>query len=136
MKREIKFRVWDNVDYMSSAFTLNDLQTKKIGFTKDCIIMQYTGLKDKNGVEIYEGDILSNGLGINKVCKYGEYRVKRFMNGDLSNDRVHLGFYLHNTAYDRKIQGDTIYYEEECIVINDTFKVIGNIHENPNLLTN
>lgn len=56
MNREIRFRVWDNVDYMSTSFTLEDLQLKKIQFTSDCPVMQYTGLKDKNGKEVFQGD--------------------------------------------------------------------------------
>lgn len=47
--REIKFRVWDNVDCMSGPITLQDLQDGRIQFTSDCPIMQFTGLHDKNG---------------------------------------------------------------------------------------
>jgi hypothetical protein len=59
MQRPIKFRAWDGVDYMSNPFTLQDIQSGKIQFTSDTIIMQFTGLLDKNGTEIYEGDIMS-----------------------------------------------------------------------------
>ena len=55
--REIKFRAWDNVDYMSTPFTLYDIQEKKVQFTHDVVIMQYTGLKDAKNRDIYEGDV-------------------------------------------------------------------------------
>lgn len=58
MNREIKFRVWDKVDYRSSSFTLLDLIDKKIEFTSDCHVMRFTGLRNEDGDEIYEGDIL------------------------------------------------------------------------------
>ena len=63
MMREIKFRVWDGIRISTSPIYFNN--------SKGCIetsnnaeLMQYTGLKDKNGVEIYEGDIIYlAGLG-------------------------------------------------------------------------
>lgn len=88
--REIKFRAWDNVDYMSTPFTLQDLQLKKVQFTADCQIMQYTGMKDVGGKEIYEGDVVENkkeamrgvyefktgGFGIKGTCTIQNFGAK------------------------------------------------------------
>lgn len=68
MSREIKFRAWvDNANRMFGPFTLKELSDGRISvdepdgrgyiFLDESDLMQYTGLKDKNGKEIYEGDI-------------------------------------------------------------------------------
>ena len=86
------------------------------------ILMQYTGLKDKNGVEVYEGDLVSfedsdggyeyQDLVINTgIVEYGD-----------------LGFYFTNRV---AVDMDDFYIKDgRC----DEVEIIGNIYENPELL--
>lgn len=110
-QRELKFRTWDNVDYMSSHFTIDDVQNKKIQFTGDCPIMQFTGLFDKSGKEIYEGDIVEQekwvsvgkyekAIGIIK-CKMCEFVVECIgewsgSNATLNGNAIVLGNVFQN----------------------------------------
>ena len=86
---------------------------------KDLIIMQFTGLKDKNGKEICEGDIVEyNGKdkGWSTILYKGKYKVEV----DIINGIRLVGFY--NQEY-IKLKG-----------FFNKFEVIGNIYENPELL--
>ncbi|MGT2829586.1 YopX family protein [Streptococcus hillyeri] len=81
------------------------------------VIMQSTGLKDKNGVEIFEGDVvLWNGWKKIEVS-FGSQTVEENF-GDI---RIFQGFNLYL---------DGVYPEP----VMSTFEVIGNIYENPELL--
>ena len=89
--REIKFRVWSNDGQMMHYFDLvNYMQSNEIG-QEDLVptldiektpLMQFTGLKDKNGVEIYEGDLLLHKYYLQPVeCSFKD---GSFHTGDVS----------------------------------------------------
>ena len=81
-------------------------------------ICQYTGLKDKNGKEIYEGDIVKN---MNNKTGYITF-LKQEMGYVIvwSNSDTRLGHRSRGSGYD----------------LDMTLEVIGNIYDNPELLTN
>lgn len=76
-------------------------------------VMQYTGAKDINGVEIYEGDILKNESG-------------RIVLVEWFTSPNHLG-------WDQRAINNVGSPNEECCLWS-TCEVIGNIHENPELI--
>lgn len=125
--RDIKFRAW-NDGVMVYDVHLNCFGERLADTTQ--IIMQYTGLHDRNGKEIYEGDIVKFSNEIDEV--YEEIGVVDF---DLSE----CGY---KATYKTKEYNDSMgyYVRTNCIYLIDSeeyecaYEVVGNIHENPELL--
>jgi len=114
--REIKFRAWiDNKQNRYMAIQGEpDLETfgSFIHHYSDCEkLMQFTGLKDKNGKEIYEGDILENPENKKSVIIW---TLNGYFAESQKDDRI-TSFPL------------SLYFVENK-------KIIGNIYENPELL--
>ena len=125
MNREIKFRVWDvgnkemlevqELDFESTFYggriAIRPDQYNDYFDTEDMILMQYTGLKDKNGKEIYEGDIV-------KIKDRDEDIGKVIYE--------HNGFSIDVTNMNKNYG--------RVSFVNNFMEVIGNIYDNPELL--
>lgn len=118
--REIKFRGFDKVGKeMFRVKMISFLEDGKFILSgkggsitsEDCVIMQYTGLKDKNGKEIFEGDIIEND----------QWKTSRF------------NVVFNRGGFAITYPGD---YLPKDIKYAEYFAVIGNIYENPELLDN
>lgn len=120
--REIKFRAW----YQPGSIMINPIALlakpdTNLVYLSDHILMQYTGLKDKNGVEIYEGDVIEATwfkLDPDDISASWEIKAPvRFVGG---------GF---------KILPELSWYGGWLdLTMIDNISVIGNIYETPELL--
>lgn len=120
---EIKFRAWlSTLGKMTYPMTLNKMMDfDTAGSSLDSFVwLQYTGLHDKNGVEIYEGDIVTLPYGRGYDCMQAQI-VWGFCGWEFR-------WLDRQTA---AIRGN----EREPIFHNVTFfEVLGNIYEHPHLL--
>jgi uncharacterized phage protein (TIGR01671 family) len=128
--REIKFRAWDRgskVMHSWETITTKWDETELVWLfvpsmkkSEQMIVMQYTGLKDKNGKEIYEGDILEV---TSQDTKHLDKKWRRMF---VDFDRGHFRF--NAVGEEGKEYG--LFYKLETWKP----KIIGNIYENPDLL--
>jgi len=136
--REIKFRAWDKkvkemfYNVQNSFHSLGDKEYDRMKRYRDyhgfnevledvknrrLILMQYTGLKDKNGREIYEGDIIAK-----------ERNDKRYKNNFYENSIKVVEYFSNRFSFKEEWEAD------DLVTIVDNYVVIGNIFENPELL--
>lgn len=131
--REIKFRIWDKdmkkmricgTDTHDSMYFDQDGNASYYNLQNGCgslpdgsgtyDLMQFTGLRDKNGREIYEGDIMQDSDDCYNIVEWSS----------------ECGAWLVRTVMADGSQG----YTEHLADYNGVWKVIGNIYENPELL--
>lgn len=133
MNREIKFRVWDEdlkrMRYLNTEHDFICFHSSGRGYYENrqtgpgewfSGLMQYTGLKDKNGKEIYEGDILKAYEYYYPGCVELEYKVEyvEWLGQFVLEPALINGKYNNNN-----FELDMSYYDE------NNLEVIGNIYE-------
>ena len=134
-RRKIKFRAWEKTNKQwISAFGITDTGVYLAfinGYVldkeaqKDIILMQSIGLKDKNGVEIFEGDIVETDKGTVGFINWYDALAK---------------FGIHRNLMSIKEEKDTDDTFGSFVNVDDEYfkltkiKVIGNIYDNEKLL--
>lgn len=110
--------IWNNNVYANDSKKLSCNYLKGWSIDEE-YLMQSTGLFDENGVEIFEGDIITNGKDVMSIKRHNT-----------------LGFYVEQKGEVQFIADgmDLEEFEEDAKEIADSIEIIGNIYENPELL--
>lgn len=96
---------------MTSTGTYNSFDY--VEWKKDWIVQQFTGLLDKNGKEIYEGDVISHGVDKFTVKWYEKHHCFALFSGSIPHRSINSG---------------------RSYLIDKQCEIVGNIYENSNLL--
>jgi len=110
----------DYADHASESYTWHDVRPESVG--------QFVGLLDRNGVEIYEGDIANNTTYItgSERITPGTTFAPITERGTMKwiDKEARFAFDINNSLIDEQYNGTNLYVE-----------IIGNIYQNPDLLT-
>ena len=127
-----RYRAWDKIhktmyevdDIMSIDFGKSEISVKTLFFERtnyykfdDIVLMQSIGLTDKNGKEIFEGDVITDG----------------HTTGDIKNHPT-LGFYMvDDNGVERFFSDNSTIedFEEDVETVARILEIIGNVHANP-----
>ena len=118
-----KFRAWDKetktMNGMAEIYRNRNQEIELHPRDENIILMQSTGLFDRNGQEIFEGDIITNGMDVVDVRNHETLGFYTLVNG-------REVFFGHGTSIEE--------FEEDIEGFTEIAEIIGNIYENPELL--
>ncbi|HEY5590654.1 MAG TPA: YopX family protein [Paludibacter sp.] len=122
MEREIKFKFWlGRIKKMTNEQSLVDIAHSFWDFTEDIIPLQFIGSNDKNGDEIYDGDVLTYDYADCKEFKEWMINPCYVVKYCEDNNYVVAGIGIKNKSYCHAFRF------KHC-------EILGNIYENPKLL--
>ena len=129
-----KFRAWDSVEkkfvehfFITDNGLICNMEKPTSGYNSpipveksELILMQSTGLRDKNGKEIFEGDIVTDGEFTRTIKNHQT-----------------LGFYMLDEEGIERFFSDSASledFEEDAKIVSEILEIIGNVYENQELL--